>query len=100
MESTLSGESRKSSIDFLFTEASESFSDSCLFEIHNLSKHFGGLHAVDNLSLEIKKGEIVGFIGPNGAGKTTFCNLVTGLLRPDSGVIIFKKGCTLLNKKI
>ncbi len=51
----------------------------------NLTKKFGSLVAVDNLSLEIPAGEIFGFLGPNGAGKTTTVKLLTGLLKPDSG---------------
>ncbi|MBI9083448.1 MAG: ABC transporter ATP-binding protein [Desulfobacterales bacterium] len=56
-----------------------------LLEIQNLTKSFGGLKAVDNFSLKIASGEIVGLIGPNGAGKTTIFNLITGAIRADSG---------------
>lgn len=61
-----------------------------ILEVVGLSKHFGGLKAVDNLSLRVGKGEMIGLIGPNGAGKTTFYNLVTGLLKPDSGTVLFE----------
>jgi branched-chain amino acid transport system permease protein len=61
-----------------------------LFETKNLTKRFGGLIAVNQLSLNVKNGEIVALIGPNGAGKTTFFNLVTGFLRPDSGTTVFR----------
>jgi branched-chain amino acid transport system ATP-binding protein len=61
-----------------------------LFEAQSLTKYFGGLAAVKDISFEIKKGEIVGLIGPNGAGKTTIFNLITGFLSPDSGRIEFK----------
>jgi len=54
----------------------------------NLSKRFGTLTAVDNLSLEIQQGEIFGFLGPNGAGKTTSILMMSGLLTPDSGQVI------------
>lgn len=56
-----------------------------MIEITNLTKRFGDLIAVDNLSLHIGSGELFGFLGPNGAGKTTTVNMLTGLLRPTSG---------------
>ncbi len=56
-----------------------------LFETRGLSKRFGGLHAVRNLSFHLNRGEILGLIGPNGAGKTTVFNLVSGFYAPDSG---------------
>ena len=55
--------------------------------VRDVSKHFGGVHAVDECSLTIEDGSIVGLIGPNGAGKTTLFNLITGFLRPDRGEI-------------
>jgi branched-chain amino acid transport system ATP-binding protein len=55
-----------------------------------LTKRFGGLVAVDNLSIALASGRVHAIIGPNGAGKTTFFNLVTGLLSPDSGRIFFR----------
>ena len=61
-----------------------------IFQTFDLTKRFGNLAAVNNASLEIYEGEIVGLIGPNGAGKTTFFNTVTGLYRPDSGRVVFK----------
>jgi len=61
-----------------------------LLEISNLTKKFGGLVVVKNLSLDVKQGEIVGLIGPNGAGKTTVFNLITGFLHCDEGTIKFK----------
>ncbi|VFS45097.1 ABC transporter-like protein [Enterobacter cancerogenus] len=60
-----------------------------------MSKRFGGLTAVDNVSLSISRGEIYGLIGPNGAGKTTCFNLITGLYPADSGEF-FICGQTLL----
>jgi ABC-type branched-subunit amino acid transport system ATPase component len=60
-----------------------------LIELQNVSKHFGGLQVVNNLSLAVEPGEIVSLIGPNGAGKTTVLNLITGLYKPDGGDIRF-----------
>src|SRR5438445_843776 len=60
-----------------------------LLEARNLSKHFGGLAAVNSLDLTVETGEIVGLIGPNGAGKTTCFNLLSGFLRPTSGRVLF-----------
>ena len=61
-----------------------------LLELREITKYFGGLAAVDKLSLNIEKGEILGLIGPNGAGKTTVFNLISGLLPPTSGKVIWK----------
>ena len=61
-----------------------------MLEIKTLSKHFGGVKAVDNLDLQVERGEIVGLIGPNGSGKSTLVNLVCGVLKPTSGEVIFK----------
>jgi branched-chain amino acid transport system ATP-binding protein len=55
-----------------------------------LTKNFGGLRAVDSVSLQFEEGKLTSVIGPNGAGKTTFFNLLTGLIKPESGKIIFK----------
>lgn len=60
-----------------------------MLELKNVSKRFGGIKAVDNVSLKVEKGEIVGIIGPNGAGKTTLFNVISGIYPPDSGVVIF-----------
>ncbi len=57
--------------------------------VTGLSKSFGGVQAVDNLSFFVEEHEVVGLIGPNGAGKTTVFNLLTGLARPDSGAVEF-----------
>ncbi len=62
-----------------------------MLRVQNLRKQFGGLIAVNNYNLHIKKGEIVGLIGPNGAGKTTVFNLITGVLKPTSGKIFLKE---------
>lgn len=65
---------------------------SAALEFQNLSKHFGSYKALDNLSLVLEPGEILGFLGPNGAGKTTAIHLALGFLRPSSG------GGTILGK--
>lgn len=59
-----------------------------MLEVSNIGISFGGLQAVDNFSLSIKKGQLYGLIGPNGAGKTTVFNLLTGVYKPDSGKIM------------
>lgn len=58
-----------------------------LLDVKNITMQFGGLKAVDNLSFQIKKGQLVGLIGPNGAGKTTAFNMLTGVYKPTSGEI-------------
>jgi len=58
-----------------------------LLEIEGLSRHFGGVRAVSDLSFSVNEGEILGLIGPNGSGKTTVFNLVTGFIRPHAGAI-------------
>jgi branched-chain amino acid transport system ATP-binding protein len=60
-----------------------------VIDVQNVSKSFGGLVAVKNCSLQVKRGSITGLIGPNGAGKSTLFNLVAGNIRPDHGRIIF-----------
>ncbi|HUV44784.1 MAG TPA: ABC transporter ATP-binding protein [Dehalococcoidales bacterium] len=60
------------------------------FEVENLTKRFGGLVAVDNVSFEVGRDEIVGLIGPNGAGKTTLVRCILGILKPDTGKVRFK----------
>jgi branched-chain amino acid transport system ATP-binding protein len=59
--------------------------------VEGLGKSFGGVQAVQDVSFEIRRGEIVGLIGPNGAGKTTVFNLITGLDAPDAGIIHFER---------
>jgi ABC-type branched-subunit amino acid transport system ATPase component/ABC-type branched-subunit amino acid transport system permease subunit len=59
-----------------------------VLEVRNLSRSFGGLKAVQNVSFKLHKNEILGIIGPNGAGKTTLFNLLNGFLRPDQGEVL------------
>ncbi|MGD9289274.1 MAG: ABC transporter ATP-binding protein [Desulfobacterales bacterium] len=63
---------------------------SSFLELDGISKSFGGLKAVSDVSLQMGRDEIIGLIGPNGAGKTTLLRLITGLLKPDSGNVRFK----------
>lgn len=58
-----------------------------LLEVERLSKSFGGVHAVQDVSFTLLDGEIVGLIGPNGAGKTTLLNIISGLIRPTAGTV-------------
>ena len=60
-----------------------------LLVVEGLAKNFGGVRALEALSLEVAAGELVGLIGPNGSGKTTAFNLLTGVLKPSSGRIRF-----------
>ncbi len=61
-----------------------------LLQTQNIRKRFGGVIAVNEVSLSIEPGEILGMIGPNGSGKSTFINLLTGIYRPDGGSILFQ----------
>jgi branched-chain amino acid transport system ATP-binding protein/sulfate-transporting ATPase len=62
---------------------------SALLDVQGLSKHFGGVLALDGLNLAVAPNEILGLIGPNGSGKTTFFNVITGIYRADAGSVIF-----------
>jgi len=64
-------------------------SDPNILQVNNLSKSFGGLAAVSDCSLKIKKGSITGIIGPNGSGKTTLFNLIAGNLKSSKGTVLF-----------
>jgi ABC-2 type transport system ATP-binding protein len=61
-----------------------------MITLRNLKKRYGHMLAVDDLSLEVRKGEILGFLGPNGAGKTTTIKMICGLLKPSSGTVDFQ----------
>jgi branched-chain amino acid transport system ATP-binding protein len=66
-----------------------------LLEVRNVTRKFGGIVALDDVSLDVEAGQISGLIGPNGAGKTTVFNVITRLYRPDAGQIVFD-GANLL----
>ena len=68
-----------------------------LLEVEGVSKHFGGLYALNELDLHVDEGEIVSVIGPNGAGKSTVFNVITGLYSPDAGDVRFR-GESLLGR--
>jgi branched-chain amino acid transport system ATP-binding protein len=67
-----------------------------LLSVRNVTRRFGGIVAIDEVSLDVERGQIVGLIGPNGAGKTTLFNVITRLYRPDSGELDFE-GKSLLH---
>jgi branched-chain amino acid transport system ATP-binding protein len=72
--------------------------ENVILQVYQLSKSFGGVHAVQDVSFHVHDREIVAVIGPNGAGKTTLFNVITGILRPTSGSIVFK-GVSTIGKK-
>ena len=59
-----------------------------MIEVKNVTKKYGSTIAVDNISFDVKDGEVVGFLGPNGAGKSTTMNMITGFIEPTAGQII------------
>ena len=59
-------------------------SDELAIDVHGLNKHFGDKHVVNDLTMQVARGEIFGFLGPNGSGKTTSIRMMCGLLTPDS----------------
>lgn len=69
-----------------------------MLQVKNISLKLGGLRILEDLSFDIHKGEVVGLIGPNGAGKSTFFNVLSGLIRPDSGSIQYRTH-ELVNRK-
>ncbi|PQM56246.1 MAG: ABC transporter ATP-binding protein [Rhodobacteraceae bacterium] len=69
-----------------------------MLSLRNISKSFGGVKAVSDVSLEIEKGDVLGLIGPNGAGKSTLINLISGLLAPDNGAI-YLSGKNITSRK-
>lgn len=71
-------------------EAAEALPEDVVLKVENLCMYFGGIHAVDSLSFNVKKGEIFGLIGPNGAGKTTVFNCITQFYKPTGGRLLFR----------
>lgn len=65
-----------------------------ILEVKDITKKYGDMVAVNGISFSVKKGEIFGLVGPNGAGKSTTINMITGLLVPDSGSIVFEEGAS------
>ncbi len=61
-----------------------------ILEVHDLGKRFGGLEALSGVDLTVEAGEVIGVIGPNGAGKSTFFNLLSGVMKPSSGKVVFE----------
>ncbi len=69
---------------------SETGTQQTLLRVKQVSKSFGGVHAVVDVDFELRQGELLGLIGPNGSGKTTLVNLITGFIKPDAGRIEFR----------
>ncbi len=68
----------------------EGMSEETILSVKNISKSFGGLSALANVSFDIQRGDVFGIIGPNGSGKTTLINCITGFIKPDEGSVFFK----------
>ena len=69
-----------------------------VLELNNITMKFGGVTALNEVNLVVKKGEILALIGPNGAGKTTIFNVITGVYKPTSGDVVFQ-GSSIVGKK-
>ena len=68
-----------------------------ILQVEHVTMQFGGVVAVNNLSMEVREGEIVAIIGPNGAGKTTAFNVITGVYAPTNGRVYFDGDCVVEN---
>src|ERR1035437_4639034 len=77
-----------SDVQSMTEQLSDHTTDAYALQVQGLTKRYGDLVAVDDLTLQIKKGEIFGFLGPNGAGKTTAINMMVGLLSPTGGAVL------------
>src|SRR4030043_638738 len=65
--------------------------EEALIYVKKVTKSFGGITAIREISFDLRRGEILGLIGPNGSGKTTLFNLITGFVKPDSGEVFFRE---------
>jgi branched-chain amino acid transport system ATP-binding protein len=63
-----------------------------ILEVQGLTRHFGGIKALDGVDFRLERGELVGIIGPNGSGKTTLFNVITGIYHPDRGTVLLEEG--------
>jgi branched-chain amino acid transport system ATP-binding protein len=63
-----------------------------ILEVQGLTRHFGGIKALDGVDFRLERGELVGIIGPNGSGKTTLFNVITGIYHPDHGTVLLEEG--------
>ncbi len=63
-----------------------------ILEVQGLTRHFGGIKALDGVDFRLRQGELAGIIGPNGSGKTTLFNVITGIYRPDRGTVLMEDG--------
>ena len=70
-----------------------------LLSVRDVTRRFGGIVALDEVSFDVEKGQIVGLIGPNGAGKTTVFNVITRLYRPDAGDIVLRRATTCCERR-
>lgn len=71
-----------------------------MLKIENIKKTYGEINAVNNINIEINKGEVIGLLGPNGAGKSTTISMISTLIKPDSGNIVFKGQSILKSPKV
>jgi len=90
MPSPIASSGVPDSPDVQATLAARTLSEDVVLDVRNISKRFGGLKAVHDVSFTVRRGMILGIIGPNGAGKTTLFNLLNGFLKPDQGQVIVK----------
>ncbi|MCL5071105.1 MAG: ATP-binding cassette domain-containing protein [Actinobacteria bacterium] len=80
----------------------ESFEDKneYILEVRNICKNFGGVRALDNVNLKVKKGEVLAIVGDNGAGKSTLIKIISGVIQKDSGEIVFEDKKAEINSPV